>query len=98
MRPTAYIKLGAGLVFLILGTIVIMSWLASNRVGEQHSLYLVKQQELRILDRLRASINRIVSSTNEFALIAMTTMPAPEEKPEDGASTETPAIEAPAAA
>ena len=78
MKPTTYLNLGAGLVFLILGAIVAMGWFASNRVGDQHALFLAQQRELRALDQLRVSTNRIVSSTNEFALLALTSAPKNE--------------------
>ena len=94
MRPTSYLNFGAGLVFLILGAIITMNWFASKRVGEQHAVYLAQQEELRILERLHTTTNRIVSSTNEFALIAMTSAPgneagksaAAEAPDEDGGS------------
>ena len=92
MKPTSYLNFGSGLVFLILGMIVAMGWFASKRVGDQHTIYLRQQAELRALDQLLASANRIISSTNEFALIALTIRsetsagePAPAEaSDEDG--------------
>ena len=94
MQPTRYLNLGTGLVFLIVGAIITMGWIASNRVGGQHAAYLAQQQQLRLFEQLRASTNRIVSSTNEFALIALTSTPgnyaaetSPAEPPdEDGGS------------
>ncbi len=82
MKPTHYLNLGAGLVLLILALIVGLNWLGSSRVAQQHLTYRDGQSELQELDRMRASINRIVSSTNEIALIAMTAGTSDEETAE----------------
>ncbi len=82
MKPTHYLNLGAGLVLLILALIVGLNWIGSSRVARQHQAYREGQFELQELDRMRAAINRIVSSTNEIALIAMTDEDAPKSESE----------------
>ncbi len=72
MKPTHYLNLGAGLVFLILAMIVGMNWLAGSRAAGQYLSYRDSQFELQELDHMRNAVHRIVSSTNEMALIATT--------------------------
>ncbi len=93
VKPTHYLNLGAGLVLLILSLIIALNWLGSNRVAQQHLAYRDGQSELQELDRMRASVNRIVSSTNEIALIAMTAASDEEPATEAGGDTKGEAVE-----
>jgi signal transduction histidine kinase len=97
VKPTHYLNLGAGLVLLILFLMVGLIWLGSSRVAQQHLAYREGQLELQELDRMRASINRIVSSTNEIALIAMTDEAATKSESEPAPEATTEASAEPAA-
>jgi type II secretory pathway pseudopilin PulG len=57
----------------LLAAIVGLNWLAATRVATQHAAYLESTAALQAFDRMRTATHRIVSSANEFALIAMTT-------------------------
>jgi signal transduction histidine kinase len=78
MTPTRYLQLGSGLVLVIISALVAQNWFASDRVSRQHRDYLEQQALQDALESLRASTNRIVSSSNEAALLALASGAPPE--------------------
>jgi signal transduction histidine kinase len=70
MNPGKYLIAGATVVAILITGIVAQGWVASNHAAVQHQ-NLIRQQELQAaLEELRASVNRLISSTNEAALIS----------------------------
>ncbi len=76
LQPTHYLKVGTGLVVLIVAIIVAMNLMTGAKVSRQHATFLVSQSELQNIDRMQTATHRIVSSTNEIVLIQLTASPS----------------------